>query len=325
MEAAHRRAGRGGRRGWRAWRRSRVLAVAIGLFVALDAPGLNRIGVPAGGADGRADRAEAGRDRAARAQRRPRSRARRAGDRQRRVRHVHADERRRSAASAASEIDVQYPWIEGEAYEVGLLTATGGDDRPRDRRGDRDARRRSRLLRPDGAARALRRGHPGRDRDAVAAVAPRRRRRAGCEFLLAFTIGLLALPRRSTRRSRASTRERRARRRSAAPRSCWLGRRGGVPRARGRRSRGSRAPATEQGRVAGWAIARRCSSRSGIGLHNLGEGLAIGSAYAVGSLALGASLVVGFALHNTTEGLAIVAPVARDAAARRRAGSRCSG
>ncbi|HVD58341.1 MAG TPA: hypothetical protein VNC17_15965, partial [Thermoleophilaceae bacterium] len=48
----------------------------------------------------------------------------------------------------------------------------------------------------------------------------------------------------------------------------------------------------------------------GIGLHNLGEGLAIGSAYAIGSLALGASLVVGFALHNTTEGLAIVAPVA---------------
>jgi ZIP family zinc transporter len=48
----------------------------------------------------------------------------------------------------------------------------------------------------------------------------------------------------------------------------------------------------------------------GIGLHNLGEGLAIGSAYAAGALALGAFLVVGFALHNTTEGLAIVAPMA---------------
>jgi zinc transporter, ZIP family len=47
----------------------------------------------------------------------------------------------------------------------------------------------------------------------------------------------------------------------------------------------------------------------GIGLHNLGEGLAIGSAYAAGALALGAFLVVGFALHNTTEGLAIVAPL----------------
>jgi zinc transporter ZupT len=47
----------------------------------------------------------------------------------------------------------------------------------------------------------------------------------------------------------------------------------------------------------------------GIGLHNLGEGLLIGSAYAAGALALGAFLVVGFAIHNTTEGLAIVAPL----------------
>jgi zinc transporter, ZIP family len=49
---------------------------------------------------------------------------------------------------------------------------------------------------------------------------------------------------------------------------------------------------------------------AGIGLHNLGEGVAIGSSYAVGALALGAFLVVGFAIHNTTEGLAIVAPIA---------------
>jgi zinc transporter, ZIP family len=48
----------------------------------------------------------------------------------------------------------------------------------------------------------------------------------------------------------------------------------------------------------------------GIGLHNLGEGVAIGSAYSAGALALGAFLVIGFALHNTTEGLAIVAPIA---------------
>jgi zinc transporter ZupT len=49
---------------------------------------------------------------------------------------------------------------------------------------------------------------------------------------------------------------------------------------------------------------------AGIGLHNLGEGVAIGSSYAAGALALGAFLVVGFAIHNTTEGLAIVAPIA---------------
>jgi ZIP family zinc transporter len=50
----------------------------------------------------------------------------------------------------------------------------------------------------------------------------------------------------------------------------------------------------------------------GIGLHNLGEGLAIGAAYAQGAVTLGAFLIVGFMIHNTTEGLGIVAPVAQD-------------
>lgn len=49
----------------------------------------------------------------------------------------------------------------------------------------------------------------------------------------------------------------------------------------------------------------------GIGLHNLGEGLAIGSAYAIGEIALGATLVIGFMIHNVTEGVAIVAPLTR--------------
>ncbi len=52
----------------------------------------------------------------------------------------------------------------------------------------------------------------------------------------------------------------------------------------------------------------------GIGLHNLAEGLAIGAAFALGKVALGTLLIVGFTLHNTTEGLAIVAPIARDRA-----------
>jgi len=50
----------------------------------------------------------------------------------------------------------------------------------------------------------------------------------------------------------------------------------------------------------------------GIGLHNLGEGLAIGSAYVLGEMGLGTMLVVGFTLHNTTEGIAIVAPILKD-------------
>ena len=48
----------------------------------------------------------------------------------------------------------------------------------------------------------------------------------------------------------------------------------------------------------------------GIGLHNLGEGLAIGASYATGEIALGTFLVIGFLLHNTTEGLGIVTPMA---------------
>jgi zinc transporter, ZIP family len=48
----------------------------------------------------------------------------------------------------------------------------------------------------------------------------------------------------------------------------------------------------------------------GIGLHNLGEGLAIGSSIALGELALGTFLIVGFMVHNVTEGLGIAAPIA---------------
>jgi zinc transporter, ZIP family len=50
----------------------------------------------------------------------------------------------------------------------------------------------------------------------------------------------------------------------------------------------------------------------GIGIHNLGEGLAIGAAYNVGEVALGTFLVVGFIIQNITEGLGIIAPVLRD-------------
>ena len=48
----------------------------------------------------------------------------------------------------------------------------------------------------------------------------------------------------------------------------------------------------------------------GIGVHNLGEGLAIGTSFALGELALGSFLVIGFMIHNVTEGLGIAAPIA---------------
>ncbi len=50
----------------------------------------------------------------------------------------------------------------------------------------------------------------------------------------------------------------------------------------------------------------------GIGLHNLGEGLAIGTAYSLGEIALGAFFVIGFIVQNITEGLGILAPILRD-------------
>jgi zinc transporter, ZIP family len=70
----------------------------------------------------------------------------------------------------------------------------------------------------------------------------------------------------------------------------------------------ARRPSTNQG--AGWVLALLIAV--GIGLHNFGEGLAIGSAFALGEATLGTLLILGFALHNTTEGLAIVAPLARE-------------
>ncbi|GKS67167.1 metal transporter [Nitrosarchaeum sp.] len=50
----------------------------------------------------------------------------------------------------------------------------------------------------------------------------------------------------------------------------------------------------------------------GIGLHNFGEGLAIGASVGLGSVAFSTFLIVGFALHNTTEGIAIAAPMSRE-------------
>ena len=49
---------------------------------------------------------------------------------------------------------------------------------------------------------------------------------------------------------------------------------------------------------------------TGIGLHNFGEGLAIGSSAAAGEISLAVLLVIGFGLHNATEGFGIVAPLA---------------
>jgi zinc transporter ZupT len=62
------------------------------------------------------------------------------------------------------------------------------------------------------------------------------------------------------------------------------------------------------GAVGGVALATLVAT--GIGVHNLGEGLAIGSSFALGELTLGTFLIVGFMVHNVTEGLGIATPIA---------------
>jgi ZIP family zinc transporter len=66
--------------------------------------------------------------------------------------------------------------------------------------------------------------------------------------------------------------------------------------------------------IVDWSPARRLALliASGIGLHNFGEGLAIGGSAAAGTLGLATVLVIGFALHNATEGFGIVAPLAAE-------------
>jgi zinc transporter ZupT len=66
-----------------------------------------------------------------------------------------------------------------------------------------------------------------------------------------------------------------------------------------------------RGKVGASGLALALLVAIGIGVHNLGEGLAIGSSFATGELQLGAFLVIGFMVHNVTEGLGIAAPATR--------------
>jgi ZIP family zinc transporter len=65
-----------------------------------------------------------------------------------------------------------------------------------------------------------------------------------------------------------------------------------------------------KGHASGKRVAYKIAG--GIGLHNLGEGLAIGAAFAAGKAALGTFLIIGFTLHNITEGVGIAAPLLKD-------------
>src|SRR6202035_4379985 len=89
----------------------------------------------------------------------------------------------------------------------------------------------------------------------------------------------------------------------------------GVPRPRGPGAMAASAQTARRLGVASLSPARRLALMIaiGIGLHNFGEGLAIGASAARGAIGLATLLVIGFALHNATEGFGIVAPLAGEA------------
>src|SRR6476620_5859859 len=72
-----------------------------------------------------------------------------------------------------------------------------------------------------------------------------------------------------------------------------------------------------EGRAALGGAALALLVAGGIGVHNFGEGLAIGTSFAFGELTLGTFLIVGFMVHNVTEGLGIAAPIAEEGEATR--------
>ena len=148
-----------------------LIAAAIGAFALLGGPGLGeRSGPPVEEVDGRTHGAAPGDDRADPAQRRPRPGRRSPRSRSTTPTRLQPDGDREIGHLGATTLKIAYPWIEGEAYEIFVLTSAGGTIDADDPGRRRDARSRPRLLRPDGAARDLRRRHPGQPRDALAAV-----------------------------------------------------------------------------------------------------------------------------------------------------------
>ena len=292
-----------------------LLALAIGLFVALDAPGLDRNGVPI---------EELAVERTVLRPGEIELHVTNDGPDPVRVQQVIVNDAFAAFTQTDDElgrlsggrIDVRYPWIEGEAYELKLLTSTGATvDHPIEAAAE--------TPQPDLSfygLMALIGLYVGVIPVGIGMLWLPWLRGADprwMDFLLAFTIGLLAFLGVDALLEGTEIAGQGAQSFGGAA-LVWLGAAGaylglaGVDGwLRGRRKGAAKdEPAGASKAATGFRAAFLVAL--GIGLHNLGEGLAIGAAYAIGSLALGAALVVGFALHNTTEGLAIVAPVARE-------------
>jgi zinc transporter ZupT len=206
----------------------------------------------------------------------------------------------------SATLKIAYPWIEGEAYEISVLTSSGGTI---------DAEIPVAAETPETdlsffGLMALLGIYVGVIPVSLGMLWLPFMRRMGRQWagaLIAFTVGLLAFLAIDTALEGLDI--------AAAAPSAFGGANlvfigalvaylalAGVDASLSRRSE-RRGTAVSGGAYLALLVA------IGIGLHNLGEGLAIGSAYATGALALGAFLVIGFAIHNTTEGLAIVAPL----------------
>ena len=292
-----------------------LLGAAIGLFVALDAPGLERTGVPV---------EELAVERTVLRPGEIELHVTNDGPDPVSVRQVIVNDafvpfsqsERELGRLGRGRVDVQYPWLEGESYEVVLLTSTGATI---------DHSIEAATESPDAGL-----GFFGLMAliGIYVGVIPvgigmlwlpwlRSVDRRWLRFLMAFTVGLLGFLGVEALLEGTEIAGAGAEAFGGAA-LVWLGAGAAYFALAGVDSRlSARKPARGAKENVGLRAAFLVAL--GIGLHNLGEGLAIGSAYAVGSLALGAALVVGFALHNTTEGLAIVAPVAgADAPARRR-------
>jgi len=283
-----------------------LLAVAIGLFVALGAPGLERNGIPLEEVTVERTVLRPGEIELV---------VRNDGPDPVAIRQALVNDAFVAFEQTADEmgrlegdtITIQYPWIEGEAYGVALMTATGGTV---DHAIDVAAETPEADVGFYGLM-ALVGLYVGLIPVAIGMLwLPwvRRIDRRWVQFLLALTVGLLAFLGvdallEGTEIAAGGTQ-------ALGGASlvflgaglAYLGLAGVDGWLRGRQSE------ARHGGASPWRLSLLVAL--GIGLHNLGEGLAIGSAYAIGSLALGAALIVGFALHNTTEGLAIVAPVA---------------
>lgn len=211
----------------------------------------------------------------------------------------------------STTLEIAYPWIEGEAYTIFLLTSTGGTI-------EHEISVASETPEADAGffgLMALLGVYVGVIPVSLGMLWLPFMRRIGAEWvriLIAFTVGLLAFLAVDAGLEGLEIA-------GDAPTAfggtalvfigaivAYLALAGidGWLRAKGERGRAAGA--------AGGYLALMVAI--GIGLHNLGEGLAIGSAYTSGALALGAFLVVGFAIHNTTEGLAIVAPLSEGGA-----------